>query len=84
MLRINNQLVTLVIVILCIIICFRLSSTLICTLIVSMILSIIYGKKYEPTSGFPSVVTNFKKFKINEHGKIKSHFTSNPNTIKTL
>lgn len=91
MLHIDNQVITLVVLILCIVICFKTSSTILCTVIGSVLVSLIYKNKhskYESIINFPSLlkksINTPNKLKINEHGKSREKFLVDDDSIRMM
>lgn len=92
MLQIDNQVITLVVLILCIVICFKTSSTVLCTIIGSVLVSCMYknkqGNKNESIINFPSLLKIYpekpRKIKVTETEKQKDKFHIDGNSIRLL
>lgn len=91
MLMIDNQVITLVVLILCIIICFKTSSTVLCTIIGSVLVSCLYkngqNNRIESIINFPSLIKQqpkTNKLKVTELVKQKDKFYINNDGITLL
>lgn len=91
MLQIDNQLITLVVVIICVIICFRTSSTILCAIIGAVIMSLINSRKNgESLINFDSLLKGIKKTPIplkpivNKEKPREKFYVDNNNYIKIL
>lgn len=93
--QIDDQLITLVVLVICIIICFKTRGTIMCTIIGSIIMSIIYKNKHnklESIINLPSLLKNkikkidtkTNKIKIPDVVPPKEKFYINNNSIKMV
>lgn len=84
--QLDNQLITLIVIIFCVIICFRTNSTVLCTMIGSALVSLIYKNN----SGNESIINfpmPFKKIKVkgsNQKTKVREQFQIDKDFIKLL
>lgn len=89
MLHIDNQVITLVILILCVIICFKSNSTILCAIIGAIIMSMVQTKKTgESLINFNSLLKKIKTPLSNDiknvEKKVRENFYINNDYIKIL
>ena len=92
MLQIDNQVITLIVLVFCIIICFRTNSTVLCTIIGSVIVSLIYkgSDRQESVVNLPAFIKKIglpnkttKKVKVEESPTREKFYVDN-DSIRVL